>query len=155
MNRQDWERMNDPVVARFRAAGGRTPGRSNPLLLLTTTGVRTGAARLIPLNFTRDGDRYVVVGSKGGSASHPAWYRNLVAHPVVTVEVDGEVFRALASTASEPERTRLFDQHAARMPFFDGYRRRVKAREIPVVVLERLPPDPVRPAGSDAPATAG
>ena len=106
------------------------------MLLLTTTGARTGQPRVTPLNFSVDDDRLVVIASKGGSATHPAWYRNLVANPEVTIELGAETFQARASTAEEPERTRLFDQQAATMSFFDGYRRRVKARQIPVVVFE-------------------
>ena len=76
--------------------------------------------------------------ASGGAATHPAWYRNLVKNPIVTIEHGDETFRARARTAEEPERTRLFDQQAALMPFFDGYRRRVRAREIPVVVFDRI-----------------
>lgn len=137
----DWARMNDPVVDEFRANGGRVRGRG-PILLLTTIGAKTGEPRLQPLNYTRDGDRLVVIASKGGSPIHPKWYLNLVANPVVTIEVGGpdgiEVFQARASTAQEPERTRLFDAQVAVMPFFDGYRKKVTDREIPVVVFERI-----------------
>ena len=137
----DWERFNDPVVSAFRANGGRVPGRG-PILLLTTIGARTGRPRMMPLNYSRDGDRYVVIGSKGGSSTHPHWYLNLVANPVVTIEVGTERFRARARTAQEPERTRLFDAQVRQMPFFEGYRRRVTDREIPVVVFEPLPDEP-------------
>ena len=82
--------------------------------------------------------RLVVIASKGGSADHPDWFRNLVANPEVTIEHAGEEFRAQATVAQEPERTRLFDGQAALMPFFADYRRRVRSREIPVVVFERL-----------------
>jgi deazaflavin-dependent oxidoreductase (nitroreductase family) len=132
-----WKRMNDPVIAQFRTNAGRV-NRRWPVLLLTTIGAKSGKERVTPLNFSTDGDRLVAIASKGGSAADPHWYRNLVAHPEVTIELGGETFRARASTAGEPERTRLFDQQAASMPFFDGYRRRVKAREIPVVVFDRL-----------------
>lgn len=85
----------------------------------------------------------MVIGSKGGSQVDPAWYRNLVANPVVTIEVgrpDGTIdtFEARARTAEEPERTRLFDAQVALMPFFDNYRKKVTDREIPVVVFERI-----------------
>ncbi len=134
----EWQRMNDAVIAEFRAHGGRVPSRRWPVLLLTTTGARSGRPHTTPLNYSVDGDRLVVIASKGGSPTHPDWYRNLVAHPEVTIELGGETFRARASTAVEPERTRLFDQQAALMPFFDAYRQRVAAREIPVVVFERI-----------------
>ena len=120
----EWQQMNDPVIAEFRAKGGRT-SRKYPVILVTTTGARTGKERVSPLNFSIDGDRLVVIASKGGSPTHPSWYLNLVANPEVTIEHGGEIFRARASTATEPERTRLFDQQAAEMPFFDGYRKRV------------------------------
>ena len=134
-----WQEMNDPVIAEYRATGGRVTGRfaGRPLLLLTTTGARSGRPFTTPLNYSVDGDRLVVIASKGGSSSHPDWYHNLVANPEVTVELGAERFRARASTAEEPERTRLFEQQAAQMPFFAEYQRQV-ARQIPVVVLERL-----------------
>lgn len=133
-----WNAMNEPLIAEFRAANGRLR-RKNPVILLTTTGARTGTARTVPLNFSRAGDDLVVIGSAGGSTRHPSWVVNLVAHPDVEIEVDGERFPARARIAAEPERTRLFDAQASSMPFFDAYRRRVKSREIPVVVFERLP----------------
>ena len=134
----DWRRIDEPVIAEFRANGGRVKGRGQ-VLLLTTIGARSGQPRVTPLNYSTDGDRLVVIASKGGSATHPAWYLNLVANAVVTIEVGTETFSARASTAVEPERTRLYDQQVALMPFFDGYRKLVTAREIPVVVFYRLP----------------
>lgn len=133
-----WQRMNDPVIASFRANGGRVKGRRWPVMLLTTIGAKTGKAHTTPLNFTTDGDRLVVIASKGGSATHPSWYHNLVAHQEVTIELGSETFRARAVSAPEPERTRLFDQQAARMPFFDSYRKRVTARQIPVIIFQRI-----------------
>jgi deazaflavin-dependent oxidoreductase (nitroreductase family) len=140
-NADRWGRMNDALIAEFRRARGNLPRRRNPVLLLTTTGARTGRERVVPLNYTTDGDRLVVIASSGGAARHPAWYGNLVANPLVTIEVAGERFRARATSVDEPERTRLYDRQAEAMPFFDGYRRRVRAREIPVVVFERLAAD--------------
>ena len=133
-----WKKMNDPVIEAFRANGGEVPGRQWPVLLLTTIGAKSGLPRVNPLNYSVDGDRLVVIASKGGSPTHPDWYRNLVANPEVTIEIGNEKFRARATTAEEPERTRLFDQQAAIMPFFDGYRKKVEARQIPVVVFERI-----------------
>jgi deazaflavin-dependent oxidoreductase (nitroreductase family) len=132
-----WRAKNEPLIEQFRAAGGRLR-RKNPVLLLTTTGAKSGRRITIPLNYSRDGDRLVVIASAGGSARDPAWFTNLVADPLVEIEHEGETFRARAHVVHEPERTRLFDRHAAAMPFFDGYRRRVKSREIPVVAFERL-----------------
>jgi deazaflavin-dependent oxidoreductase (nitroreductase family) len=133
-----WRAMNEPVIAQFRDHPARVRERRHPVLLLTTRGARSGRPSVTPLNYSRDGDRLVVIASSGGSARHPGWYHNLVAEPSVTVELPGETFRALATVAPEPERTRLYDAHAAAMPFFDAYRKRVRSREIPVVVLERV-----------------
>ena len=131
-----WRAMNEPLIEQFRAARGRLE-RKNPVLLLTTTGSKSGRKVTVPLNYTQDGDRFVVIASAGGSASHPAWYTNLVAQPDVVIEHDGETFPARAHAATEPERTRLYDRQAKAMPFFQGYRKRVTSREIPVVVFER------------------
>ena len=133
-----WGKMNETVIGEFRANAGRMKRRKNPILLLTTTGARTGQPRVVPLNYTEDGEQLVVIASSGGASDHPAWYTNILANPEVTIEIGGEAFRARATPAEEPERTRLFDRQAEQMPFFDGYRRRVKAREIPVVVFDRI-----------------
>ena len=136
-SKRDWALSNRPVIEKFRKAGRRSSGGANPLLLLTTTGARTGRERVTPLNFSRDGDRYIVMASKGGSPTHPDWFHNLVAHPTVTVEADGERFTAHAKVSEGGERRRLLKIHSAAMPFFGAYERRVKKREIPVIALER------------------
>lgn len=135
--KRDWVESNRPVIEKFRKDGRRTPARSNSLLLLTTRGARTGRERVTPLNFSRDGDRYIVMASKGGSPTHPDWFHNLVAHPTVTVEADGERFTAQAKVSAGSERQRLVKIHSTAMPFFGAYERRVKKREIPVIALER------------------
>ena len=91
---RDWHAFNEGVVEGFRANGGVGPGRwaNQPLLLLTTIGAKSGQPRTIPLIYSTDGDRYVVIASKGGEPTHPDWYRNLVANPNVTLEVGGETF---------------------------------------------------------------
>jgi deazaflavin-dependent oxidoreductase (nitroreductase family) len=136
-SKDDWVENNRPVIDKFRREG-RTSGRTNPLLLLTTKGARTGRERVTPLNFSRDGVRYIVMATKGGSPTHPDWYHNLVAHPIVTVEADGELFTANATVSTGPERKRLLEIHSTAMPFFGAYERRVKKREIPVIALERI-----------------
>ena len=133
---RDWAAFNRPVIEKFRKEGLRTTGKS-PVLLLITRGARTGRERITPLNFSRDGDRFIVVASKGGAPTHPDWYRNLTAHPVVTVEADGERFTARAKVSTGAERVRLLKIHTGAMPFFSAYERRVKTREIPVITLER------------------
>jgi deazaflavin-dependent oxidoreductase (nitroreductase family) len=133
-----WHSLNKRVIADFRANGGHVKGRRYPVILLTTTGAKTGRKHVTPLNFSRDGKNLVVIASKGGSSTHPDWYLNLVANPEVEIEDGPEKFKALAKVAREPRRTRLYDAQAKEMSFFDGYRKRVKAREIPVVVFERI-----------------
>jgi deazaflavin-dependent oxidoreductase (nitroreductase family) len=136
---RDWHAFNAGVVEQFRANGGQIPGRweNQPLLLLTTTGTKSGLPRTTPLLYSTDGDRLVVIASKGGEPTHPDWYRNLLAHPDATVELANETFSVRAQTAAGTERRRLFDQQAALMPFFADYER-TTPREIPVVVLTRV-----------------
>ena len=136
---RDWHEFNRGIADEFRTSQGTSAGRftNRPLLLLTTTGARTGQPRTVPLVYSRDGDRLVVLASKGGEPTNPDWYHNLLANPAVTVELPGETFRAIASIAAGAERRRLFDQHAAEMPFFRDYER-TAPRQIPVVVLTRL-----------------
>ena len=132
--------MTAALIEDFRAHGGevtRGPFAGRPVLLLTTTGARSGQPRLAPLVYSRDGERYVILASKGGAPTHPAWYRNLVADSLVTVEVGPETFRARARVTDGAERERLFAQHAADSPAFSDYQRRT-TRVIPVVVLERV-----------------
>ena len=105
-------------------------------LLLTTTGRRSGQARTTPLIYGRDGDRYVVVASRGGAPQHPAWYENLAARPEVTVQVIADRFKARARTASAAERPALWKTMAAIWPPYDEYQAKT-SRTIPVVILER------------------
>lgn len=137
MTKRDWDAMNRPVIEKFRKTGGAESGRSSPVLLLTTKGAKTGREHVTPLNFSRDDDRYIVMASKGGSSTHPDWYLNIVANPVVTVEADAERFTAKANISKGAERQRLLQIHSSAMPFFGAYERRVKRRQIPVIALER------------------
>lgn len=129
---------NVKVVEEFRANGGKVGGRST-LLLLHTTGAKSGEPRLTPLAYLKDGDRLVVIASNGGASKHPAWYHNLVANPKVGVEVGTDQFYATATVAQDPERTTLFDRMAARSPAFAGYQQKAAPRVIPVIVLTRVP----------------
>jgi deazaflavin-dependent oxidoreductase (nitroreductase family) len=138
--RAAFEEMTQRLIVDLRAHGGEVtsgPFAGRPVLLLTTTGAKSGRSRLAPLVYSRDRDRLVIVASKGGAPTHPAWYLNLVANPIVTVEVGGETFEALAAVAAGAERERLFAAHAAANPNFNDYQRRT-SRVIPVVVLERI-----------------
>lgn len=127
---------NQMVIERFRANGGKVGG-PNALLLLTTTGARSGKPRTAPVAYSRDGDHLVIVASKGGGPTNPDWYHNLLAHPIVTVELGSERFQARANVAQGQERERLFAQHAALMPGFAEYQQKT-TRQIPVIILERV-----------------
>ncbi len=135
----DMRGFNEKLIEEFRANGGTVGGQfaGAPLLLLTTTGAKSGKERVSPLVYTTDGDRIVIIASKGGAPASPDWYHNLVAHPDVTVEIGMEKFAATATALTEgAERDRLYDQQAALMPNFAEYQRNT-TRRIPVVVLER------------------
>lgn len=135
--------MTEALIADFRANGGqvtRGPFVGRLVLLLTTTGAKSGLPRLAPLVYHRDGEQYVVAASKGGAATHPAWYHNLVANPVVTVEVGGDTFEARATVAEGAERDRHYAVHAAPYPAFNEYQQRT-TRVIPTVLLERIRED--------------
>jgi deazaflavin-dependent oxidoreductase (nitroreductase family) len=107
-----------------------------PTLVLTTKGRRSGELRRNSLIFGQDGDRYIVVASKGGHDHHPLWYRNLVEEPSVRVQVGAETFAARARTASPEERSRLWPLMTSVWPAYDEYQAKT-TREIPVVILER------------------
>ena len=131
----DW---NKQVIKEFRANAGKVGGSfaGMELLLLHTTGAKSGLPRINPLVRMMDGDRYVVIASKGGAPTHPDWYYNLVANPEVHVELGTERFDALATVAEEPERSQLYAKMAARYPFFAEYQEKT-TRTIPVIVLTR------------------
>ena len=130
---------NKTIITEFRANDGKVGGQfaSRSLLLLHTTGAKSGQLRINPLAYTTDGDHLVVIASKGGAPTNPDWYYNILANPLVMVEVGAEQFQARATIAAEPERTRLFDQMATVMPGFAEYQRNT-SRILPVIVLTRL-----------------
>jgi deazaflavin-dependent oxidoreductase (nitroreductase family) len=136
----DSNEWNKAIIKEFRANEGKVGGQfaDTPLLLLHTTGAKSGLERVNPVAYVVDGDRYVVVASKGGAPTNPDWYHNLVANPEVSAEVGTEQFQALATVAEEPERTQLFEKMATRNPGFAEYQRNT-TRIIPVVILTRLP----------------
>lgn len=105
-------------------------------LLLTTTGRRSGERRTTPLIFGRDGDRYLVVASRGGAPQHPGWYHNLVANPEVETQVKGDRFHARARPATAQEKPALWRIMTGIYPAYDEYQTRTK-REIPLVIIER------------------
>ncbi len=130
---------NDQIIEEFRANDGKVGGHFEgwSLLLLRTTGARSGLERVNPLVYVMDGDRYVVAASKGGADTHPDWFFNVQAAPEVTVEVGAEAFEARAAITTGTERDALYTQLAARYSFFTGYQEGT-ARVIPVVALEAV-----------------
>lgn len=111
---------NQRNIEEFRANGGQVGGgwTGRPLLLLTTTGAKTGKRHTTPVMYRRDGERLVVFASKGGAPTSPDWYHNLVANPTVTVEVGTDTFEAQASVTKGAERDELYAQQAKEYPQF-------------------------------------
>ncbi len=131
--------FNETLIAEFRANSGRISGElaNADLLLLTTTGARSGKRRTTPLVYVPADGRILIIASKGGAPADPAWFANLVAHPEVTVELGSETYDALAVVIEGSERDELFSEIAARLPTFAEYQSRTD-RQIPVVELRRL-----------------
>ena len=132
-NQNDW---NKGIIDEFRANAGKVGGpfAGATLLLLHTVGAKSGKPHVNPVAYVRDGDRLVIIASKGGAPTNPDWYHNLVAHPLVTVEVGTELLKVRAAVAAEPERTRLYAKMVAMMPGFADYERKT-TRVIPVIIL--------------------
>ncbi len=133
--RNDWNRK---ITEEFRANGGKVGGpfEGAPLLLLTTTGAKSGQRRTMPLMYLPDGERIVIFASKAGAPTNPDWYHNLVAHPGATIEVGTETFDVTATIVTGEERDRLYAKQAALHPGFADYQQKT-TRQIPVIVLER------------------
>ena len=131
--------FNEKIIDEFRANGGKVGGpfEGAPLLLLHTTGAKTGRTRVKPLAYRRDGDRLVVFGTKGGAPTNPEWYYNVQANPRVTVEVGSDRFEADATVASPDERDRIWRLQTRDVPLFADYQQKTD-RTIPVVILERV-----------------
>ena len=135
-NPNNW---NQAIIDEFRANAGRVGGNfaGKTLLLLHTVGAKSGEERINPVACVADGERFVIIASKGGAPTNPDWYHNILAHPLVTVEVGTEKFQAQATVASEPERSRLYHQMVEMMPGFEEYQRKT-TRVIPVITLTRV-----------------
>ena len=134
----DYNALNRHIIEEFRTHEGKVGGpyAGVPLLLLTTTGAKSGEPRINPVAYSTDGERLVVLASKSGAPIHPDWYHNLVAHPDVRVEIGTETFEARATEAEGAERDELFAKRVAVMPNFAEYQAKT-TRTIPVVVLTR------------------
>jgi deazaflavin-dependent oxidoreductase (nitroreductase family) len=133
---KDW---NKTIIEEFRANDGKVGGRfaGRTLLLLHTIGAKSQQPRINPVAYVKDGDRLVVIASKGGAPTNPDWYYNLVAHPNVAVEVGTEEFQVHATVAAEPDRTRLYQKMVDMMPGFAEYEQKT-TRKIPVITLTRV-----------------
>ena len=148
------DQLNRAVIKEFRANQGKVVGLleetpdlqalaskldilGQPLLLLTMAGAKTGRTLVRPVCYSRDGHRLVIIASRGGDPRNPPWYYNLVANPVVIVEVGTEKFKAKATQVYGAERDRLFAEAAKRMPLFAEYQNKTK-RQIPLLVLTRI-----------------
>jgi deazaflavin-dependent oxidoreductase (nitroreductase family) len=131
------EYADDPEKGHFWDGSSLGGDKKTPTLLLTTKGRKSGRASVMPLIYGKDGDRYVIIGSKGGAPEHPAWYLNMMADPIVEVQVVHDKFQAKAHTATGAERQRLFEMMTKVYPPFPDYQSRTR-RELPVVVLEKI-----------------
>ena len=134
----DMRQFNQAIVAEYRAQGGRLSGRmaSSRLLLLTTTGARSGKPHTTPLGYGTDGDRLIVIASNNGAARDPDWYRNLSANPEATIELGSERFRVRARLFGGEERERVLPLALERVAFLAS-QQQLTERPIPIVVLER------------------
>ncbi len=128
-------------VRKYRETGGREghDWMGTATLILTTRGRSSGQPRPTPLIYGQDGDNYVVVASKGGAPTHPAWYLNLERDPRAEIQVWAKTMTVSARAATGPERERLWKLMVAQWPAYDEYQTKTK-REIPVVVLEPAAP---------------
>lgn len=135
----DMNDFNQGVIAEFRTNGGAVGGRLEglPMVLVTHTGAKSGAQRTTPLVCSRDGDDVVVIASKGGAPTNPAWYHNMVTNTAVTVEIGSDAYEATVVQAEGAERQQLFDAQVAIMPFFADYQVKAGDRLIPVLRLVR------------------
>jgi deazaflavin-dependent oxidoreductase (nitroreductase family) len=134
VDRRDW---NQKIIEEFRANGGDVGGpfEGLPLLLLHTTGAKTGHSRVNPLAYQVDGARLVVFASKGGAPTNPDWYHNLLANPRVSVEVGDDTRKVTARVAEGDERERIWTRQKDLVPGFADYEQRT-TRQIPVIILE-------------------
>lgn len=131
--------FNEKIIKEFRANDGKVGGRfaDTTLLLMHTTGAKSGEEHVNPLVTFKDNGRLVVVASKGGAPSHPDWYYNILANPVVEVEYGTEKFKARASETEEPERTKLYERMEDELASFKDYKK-TAGRVIPVLTLSPL-----------------
>lgn len=138
MDWEKWNEFNKSLIEEFRANGGQVGGQfaGAPMILVTTTGRKSGQQRTSPLVYGKTGDDLFIIASKAGDPKHPDWFLNIEANPNVTVEVGTDKYEARARITEGEERARLYKQMADAMPNFKEYQEKTD-REIPVVVLSR------------------
>jgi F420H(2)-dependent quinone reductase len=131
-----WKLGSGAHAGVYRATGGKLFGRmgKSPILLLNTEGRKTGRKRTSPLLYVMDGEDFVIIASKGGAPTHPAWYLNLKANPDATVEVGDREVRVRAEEVDSEENVRLWQKMIEMYPTYDDYQTKTK-REIPLLVL--------------------
>jgi deazaflavin-dependent oxidoreductase (nitroreductase family) len=129
---------NDKIIKEFRANAGRVGGsfEGAPLLLLHSTGAKSGRERVNPMMYRKVGDAWAVFASKGGADTNPDWYHNLLANPRAQIEVGTDRFDVTARTATDDEREPIWSAQKADYSGFAGYEQKT-SRQIPVVILER------------------
>ena len=134
-NVNDW---NNRIIDEFHANQGKVGGpfEGATLLLLTTTGAKSGQKRTTPLAYLQEGEHIYIFASKAGAPTNPDWYYNLVAHPTATVEIGTETFQARAVEIKGEERDQIYARQVQRMPGFGDYEQKT-ARKIPVIELQR------------------
>lgn len=131
---------NAQLVNEFRSNQGVVQGdfAGAPLLILNHIGAKSQERRSTPLVFSKDRERFIIIASKAGLDTHPAWYFNLLAHPQVSIEVGGQTIEVTAELAQGEERQRLFEEQAKLMPVFLEYQKKT-ARQLPVFILQARP----------------
>ena len=129
--------FNDKIIAEFRANGGKLGGpfEGAPVLLLHTTGARSGQERVVPVMYQRVGDNYAVFASKAGAPTNPDWYHNILAHPGVHAEIGTQTLPLTARVAQDDERDQIWSAQKSAYPGFAEYEEKT-SRKIPVVILE-------------------
>ena len=131
-----WKLGSGAHAGVYRATGGKLFGRmgKSPIMLLNTVGRKTGRKRTSPLLYVMDGEDFVIIASKGGAPTHPAWYLNLKANPDATVEVGDRKVRVRAEEMDSEEKVRLWQKMVEMYPTYDDYQKKTE-REIPLLVL--------------------
>jgi len=139
VNENEFKDFNQQIIEEFRANDGKVGGpfEGAPILIVHSTGAKSGKERLSPLVYRAEGDRWVIFGSKGGAPTHPDWFHNLKANPEASIEVGTDTVPVTASVAEGEEHDRIWEAQKVAMPGFAEYEEKTGGRRIPVVILTR------------------